>query len=161
MNAEQALAFARHRKTLPAGDFQRVQHQQLVVEGIMQKAKSIRSIDNFYNVLNAISNNIETNMQTETMMDFYNVGKNILLKSSIDKINIEKTYLTGSDSHVFIPELNSNVYVFEYNQVSLNEIVEAMKVNLELKHPTLIKSFDFSVNETYEVPVIGKQYLSQ
>ena len=30
----------------------------------------------------------------------------------------------GSDSHVFISELNSNVYVFEYNQVSLNEIID-------------------------------------
>lgn len=160
LNGEEALALARHRKTLLYGDFQRVQHQQLVVDAIMQKAKGIRSLNDFYEVLNAISSNIETNMQTETMMDFYNVGKNIFINSSIEKLNIEKTYLMGSDSHVFISSLNSNVYVFEYNEQSLQEIVDEMKINLELKEPEIIKSFNFSVNETYEVPVIGKKYLN-
>ena len=160
LDGEQALALARHRKTLLYGDFQRVQHQQLVVDAMMQKMKSIRSVNDFYDILDAVSKNIETNMQTETMLDFYNVGKDILINSSIDNINVEKTYLTGSDSHVFIPSLNSNVYVFEYSKESLEEIVSAMKVDLELEKPELIKSFDFSANEIYEVPVIGKQHLS-
>ena len=148
-----------HRKTLLYGDFQRVQHQQLVVDAMMQKVKNIRSVGDFYDILDAVSKNIETNMKTETMLDFYNVGKDILINSSIDNINVEKTYLTGSDSHVFIPSLNSNVYVFEYNKESLAEIVQAMKVDLELEEPILNKSFDFSANEIYEVPVVGKQHL--
>lgn len=159
LNGEQALALSRHRKTLLYGDFQRVQHQQLVVEAMMKKAKSIRSVNDFYDILNAISNNIETNMKTETMLDFYNVGKDILTNSSIDNINIEKTYLTGSDSHVFIPSLNSNVYVFEYNKESLDEIVNAMKVDLELENPEMIKDFTFDANQIYEVPIIGKKHL--
>ena len=160
LNGEEALALSRHRKTLLYGDFQRVQHQQLVVDAMMQKAKSIRSVSDFYDILDAVSKNIETNMQTETMLDFYNVGKNILINSSIDNINVEKTYLTGSDSHVFIPSLNSNVYVFEYSHESLAEIVHAMKVDLELEEPELIKSFDFSANQIYEIPVVGKKHLT-
>ena len=160
LNGEEALALSRHRKTLLYGDFQRVQHQQLVVDAMMQKAKSVRSVGEFYDILDAVSKNIETNMQNETMLDFYNVGKNILINSSIDNINVEKTYLTGSDSHVFIPSLNSNVYVFEYSRESLNEIVHAMKVDLELEEPEIIKTFDFSVNTTYEIPVIGKKHLA-
>ena len=160
LDGEEALALARHRKTLLYGDFQRVQHQQLVVEAIMKKAKNIRSVNDFYDILDAVSNNIETNMQTETMLDFYNVGKDILINSSIDNINIEKTYLTGSDSHVFIPSLNSNVYVFEYSKESLSEIVHAMKVDLELSNPEMIKDFTFDSNQIYEIPVIGKKHLN-
>lgn len=159
LNGEAALALSRHRKTLLYGDFQRVQHQQLVVEAMIQKAKNIRSVSDFYAILDAISNNIETNMETETMLDFYNVGKNILVNSSIDNINIKKTYLTGSDSHVFIPSLNSNVYVFQYSRESLAEIVKEMKIDLELEDAESVKEFDFSVNNIYEIPIIGKKYL--
>lgn len=127
---------------------------------MMQKAQTIRSVNDFYAILDAVSKNIETNMQAETMLDFYNVAKDILINSNIDNINIEKTYLTGSDSHVFMPSLNSNVYVFEYNRESLAEIVHAMKVDLELEKPNIIKTFDFSANQVYETPVIGKKHLT-
>ena len=160
LNGEEALALARHRKTLLYGDFQRVQHQQLVVEAMTKKLKTIRSVNDFYDILDAISNNIETNMQTETMLDFYNVGKNILINSSIDNINIEKTYLTGSDSTIFIPSLNSNVYVFQYSKDSLAEITHAMKVDLELENPEIIKEFNFDANDFYEITVIGKKHLT-
>ena len=35
-----------------------------------------------------------------------------------------------------------------------------MKINLGLEKPKMIKTFNFSANYTYEVPVIGKQYYS-
>ena len=41
-------SFARHRHTLPAGDFQRVQHQQLVVEAIANSAKTLKNVDAFF-----------------------------------------------------------------------------------------------------------------
>ena len=74
-------------------------------------------------------------------------------------INIEKTYLTGYDLTMLIPGLG-NVYTFQYYEESLDEIVKAMKVNLGLIEPEMTKTFNFSVNYTYEVPVIGKQYYS-
>lgn len=160
MNGEQALAFARHRKTLPAGDFQRVQHQQLVVEGIANSAKSLSSINDFYAVLDAISANIDTNMSTNEMLNLYNVGKSVLFNSTGDGslINIQKTYLTGYDLTMYVDNLRSRVYTFQYYEQSLAEIVEAMKINLELIEPTPVKTFNFSVNDEYETPVIGKKY---
>ena len=156
LNGEQALALARHRKTLVLGDFQRVQHQQLVVEAIAGKAKTIRSVDKFYEVLNAVSRNIETNIQTDEMLNLYNVGKKMLINNNAS-INIQKTYLTGYDLTMYIAGLG-NVYTFQYYEESLNEIIKAMKVNLELEEPELIKTFNFSVNYKYEVPIIGKEY---
>ena len=158
LNGEQALALTRHRKTLATGDFQRVQHQQLVVEAMAKKAKSIRNVNMLYDVLNAVSKNIETNIKTSEILNLYNVGKSMLFENNAN-INIEKTYLTGYDLTMLIPGLG-NVYTFQYYEESLDEIVDAMKVNLGLKKPKLIKTFNFSVNYNYEVPVIGKKYSS-
>lgn len=158
LNGEQALALARHRKTLPTGDFQRVQHQQLVVEAMAKKAKSIRSVNTLYDILNVVSKNIETNIDTDEILNLYNVGKRMLLENDAS-INIEKTYLTGYDLTMLIPGLG-NVYTFQYYKESLDEIVNAMKVNLGLVEPMMTKTFNFSINYTYEVPVIGKQYYS-
>ena len=158
LNGEAALALSRHRHSLPLGDFQRVQHQQLVVEAMAKKVKNIRSVNKFYKVLDAISKNIETNVSTDEMLNLYNVGKKMLLENDAS-INIEKTYLTGYDLTMLIPGLG-NVYTFQYYPESLNEIVKAMKINLGLEKPKMIKTFNFSANYTYEVPVIGKQYYS-
>jgi len=158
LNGEQALALSRHRKTLISGDFQRVEHQQLIVESIARKAKTIRSVDTLYDILNAISNNIETNIKTSEMLNLYNVGKKILLKNNAN-INLQKTYLTGYDLTMLIPGLG-NVYTFQYYEESLNEIIKAMKINLEKEKPEMIKTFNFSVNYNYEIPVIGKEYYS-
>lgn len=158
LNGEAALALSRHRHSLPLGDFQRVQHQQLVVEAMAKKVKNIRSVNKFYEVLDAISKNIETNVSTDEMLNLYNVGKKMLLENDAN-INIEKTYLTGYDLTMLIPGLG-NVYTFQYYPESLNEIVKAMKINLGLEEPKMVKTFNFSANYTYEVPVIGKQYYS-
>ena len=159
MNGEQALAFARHRKTLPAGDFQRVQHQQLVVESIANSAKNLSSINDFYSILDAISINIDTNMSTNEMLNLYNVGKNMIFgANSGSMINIQKTYLTGYDLTMYVNNLKSRVYTFQYYEQSLEEIKDALKINLEQKQPTSVKTFNFSVNEEYKIPVIGKKY---
>ena len=158
LNGEQALALSRHRHSLPLGDFQRVQHQQLVVESIAKKVKNIRSVNKFYDVLNAVSKNIETNIETDEMLNLYNVGKKMITKNNAS-INIEKTYLTGYDLTMLIPGLG-NVYTFQYYEESLKEIIKAMRINLELEEPEMIKTFNFSVNYPYEVPVIGKEYYS-
>jgi len=159
LNGEEALALSRHRKTLPAGDFQRVEHQQLVVEAMAKKAKTIRNVDTLYDILDAISNNIETNIKTSEMLNLYNVGKNIIFKNNAN-INLQKTYLTGYDLTLLIPGLG-NVYTFQYYEQSLKEIIKAMKVNLELEKPEMIKTFNFSVNYTYEPTIIGKEYYSE
>lgn len=159
MDGEKALAFARHRKTLPAGDFQRVQHQQLVVEGIANSAKNLKNINDFYGVLDAVSRNMDTNMTTKEMMNLYNVGKSVIFganKGSL--INIQKTYLTGYDLTMYVNNLRSNVYTFQYYPQSLEEIKDALKITLETKQPTPIKTFNFSINDTYEPTIVGKKY---
>lgn len=134
LNGEQALAYARNRHQWALSDFKRVEHQQAIVTAIANKVKTIRNINTFYKVLNAVSNNMDTNMETNQMLNFYNVGKNILLKSNFGEgefLSIQKTFLSGYDQTVY---QGYNMYTYQYYEESLAEIVKAMKVNLELEN---------------------------
>ncbi len=159
LNGEQALALSRHRKTLPLGDFQRGQNQQLVVEAMLNKLKTLRSVDDFYAVLNTISKNIETNMSVDKMLSFYNVGKSILMKDDDVQLNITKTFLTGYDLYVW--EGYMELYTFQYYRQSLADIVDAMKINLRQKSAPIIKTFSFSINKKYEKEIVGQTYYSE
>ena len=163
LNGEQALALARHRHSLPLGDFQRVQHQQLVVEAMLQSLKSIRDIDTFYKIMDDVINNIDTNMSTSQILSLYNVGKNILINKLKDgqKLSIQKTYLTGYDLTIYSPLTKSYTYTFQYYKQSLDEIVHAMKENLGLEDPKLIKTFNYDNEKLYEPSVAGKKYFSE
>lgn len=161
LNGEQALAYSRNRHQYALSDFKRIEHQQAVVTAIANKAKSIRDINTLYKVLNAVANNIDTNMSTKQILNFYNVAKNALLNSNLaddEFINIQRTYLSGYDLYLYL--YGSNIYTYQYYEESLEEIKTAMKENLEIIKPTLIKEFNFSVNEPYKIPVIGKNYYS-
>lgn len=159
LNGQQALALARHRKTLPLGDFQRGQNQQLVVEGMINKVKTVRSVTDFYNILDTLSKNLETSMTTDEMLAFYNIGKSILQKDEDVSINITKTFLTGYDLYIY--EGYSSTYTFQYYKQSLDPIIKAMKVNLGLEEQEEIKTFSFNIKEPYEKTIIGYKYYSE
>lgn len=165
LNGEQALALSRHRKTI--NDFIRGQNQQLVVKGLMNKAKSIRSIDTIYSLLDTLSNNMETNMTTNEILSFYNVAKEILERSkeasNVDELlGMQKLYISGFDAMIYDydSKLNAGTKLRLYNFVpyngSVKDVVKAMKVNLELEDPKIVKSLEFDVDEPYTEIVIGK-----
>ncbi len=163
LNGEQALALARHRKTLPLGDFQRVQNQQLVVEGMVKQLKNIDNTDDFYKILDDVANNVDTNMSTSQILSLYNVGKKVLL-GAINKnanLSIERTYLTGYDLTMYMDSMRSYIYTFQYYRHSLEDIVKLMKVNLEIEKAELIKTFSFDANQIYEKQVTGKTYYNE
>lgn len=159
LDGEQALAFARHRHSLPLGDFQRAQHQQMIVEAMVQSLKGVRSVNDFYSILDAISNNLDTNMSTNEMLSFYDVAKNLLVKSGDVNLNITKTYLTGYDLYVY--NGSGKTYTFQYYKQSLADIVKAMNITLGKEKRSEIKEFTFDLSVPYEKEVIGKTYYNE
>lgn len=172
LNGEQALALSRNRhfpndagagemrkqcpqyNKGPRNDFIRGQNQQLVVQGLINKAKTIRNIDAFYKLLNSLSDNMDTNMQTEEMLSFYEVGKNILFNSNqgvTEAIRVEKLYL--QTSNLIIHKVGSAEI---YQKKSLEAIVKEMKLNLGLIKVQPIKTFSYDANKEVEEVVIGK-----
>lgn len=164
LNGEEALALSRHRHTI--NDFVRGQNQQLVVRALMNKAKDIRNLDTLYKLLDTISNNMETNMSTNEILSFYNIGKDILSKSkdsSVDDLlGMQRLYISGYDKTIYdYSTLNNQgtglrLYNFLPFKGSIADVVKAMKINLGLEKTEMIKTFSFSINDPYEEMVIGK-----
>lgn len=163
LNGEQALAYSRCRHLYTLSDFARIAHQQDVVQAMANELKEMKSVNDFYAVLEAVSKNMVTNMSTASMLNLYNVFKAALIDANNGSmINVQKTYLTGYNLTMIVPNISKtfSVYTYQYYESSLKEITDALKVTLELKKPTPIKTFSFSANKTYEQMVIGKSYSS-
>lgn len=165
LDGRKALAFARNRHPWPqycprkysnynSNDFIRGQNQQALVKATVNKLKTIKSLDGIYNLLNIVGDNIDTNIDKDTMMTGFDTFKNILINSrnikSDDFIGTQRLYLSGYDNMI------NGIYYFEYYKQSLEEVVNAMKINLELIEPTMDKEFSFSINNPYEDKQIGK-----
>ena len=156
LNGEEALAYSRCRGLYTSSDLARNRHQQDVITAIANKAMKIRDFKQFEEILDAVSNNIATNMDRDQIISSYNIIKDMIEKSlnGEEMITIKKTYLEVSSLPV---NLGTRVTsALSYYPNSLAEIVQMMEENLELKKPTMIKTFSFDANEEYESKVYGK-----
>lgn len=160
LNGEQALVLARNRKQLAAGDLDRGLNQQLVIEGILNKVKDMKSINQVMDVLNTVTNNLDTNFTEQQILSFYDIAKDImnnaLQKDDADLINIEQLFLDGTGQKIY--DERSRLVLWDYvpNTASRDDIVKAMKINLEEEEPEMIKEFSFSINdEDYGKKVTG------
>lgn len=160
LNGEQALVFARNRKSLANGDFGRAQHQQEIVMALINKMKTISDVSKFTDILNTISNSLDTNLTTKQILSFYNVGKDIIKKSlsadEADLISIQQLYLQGTGQMIYDERARMVLWDYVPNKESRKDIIQAMKVNLELAEHEEIKEFSFSINEPYEKEIIGQ-----
>ncbi len=171
LNGRQALGLARNRKYYPTcgeewnegerSDFVRGQNQQLVLKAILKKAKTIRSVDEFYKVLDTISKSLDTNLDREQILGFYNVFKKVLLSTdsltdSNDVISMQRTYLRGGGGIIMDEIAGTGLYEFVPSQDGLKLIKKAMRINLELEKEEYKKSFSFSIDNPYEPEIIGE-----
>ena len=68
LDGSMALAYSRERKSFVTGDLQRNENQQIVLKAIMKKMLSSKTIITKYtSILDALKNNMETNMGTKDM----------------------------------------------------------------------------------------------
>jgi LCP family protein required for cell wall assembly len=159
LNGEQALVYARNRKSLSNGDFGRGLHQQEIVKALINKMKTITDVSTFMDILNTVSNNIDTNLTTKQILSFYNVGKDIIKKSlssdDADLINIQQLYLQGTGQMIYDERTKLVLYDYVPNKSSKKDVIQAMKENLELTSHEDIKEFSFSINDQYEKTIIG------
>ena len=160
LNGEEALVFARNRKQLEDGDFGRARHQQELIIALTNKMKEVKDIKTFMSILNTISNNMDTNLTTKQILSFYNVGKDIIKRSlssdEADLVNIQQLYLDGTGQMIYDERAKMVLWDYIPNTSSKKDIVQAMKVNLELAEHKNITEFHFSINTPYEKEIIGE-----
>ncbi len=157
LNGEETLAYARHRHSLPGGDLQRIQNQQLIVEAMAKKLVSLNTLTDFKDILSSVSKNVETNLSREQILSSYNILKDVVINLMQDSksVSVSKGFLEVYDLRVLTP---SGLYsaALGYYEESLNDIIKMMKINLELEEAEMIKDFTFDANTTYEQKIAGK-----
>lgn len=67
LNAKQALAFVRERKSFVDGDFERGRNQQRMIAAILKKIASPAILTSFVSVLDSVSQSVETNLSKNEM----------------------------------------------------------------------------------------------
>ena len=164
LTGEQALAYARNRHTWPQycpakynthyrSDATRAIHQQEVIKGVLAKLKNVKSIDAFQNILDSISNNIETNFSPSQILSFYNIAKDIISQNSDNGgniLSIQSLELETTNQWIYDESMGMVLSDEIVNQDSLKKVVQVMKVNLGLEEPEITTTFTYSANEPYE-----------
>ena len=158
INGEQALAYSRSRYLYSGSDLDRIKHQQQVVDALAKKLLSFSSIKDFENILEAVSNNLVTNMEQDKILSGYNVAKKMLSNAinGNDAISIDKAHLETYSLYNYVPKAGMYTSALGYYKDSLEDIQNELKETLDLKETKMIKTFDFSVNEDFVLKVPGE-----
>ena len=118
LNGEQALALARTRKI--DSDEMRGQRQQLVIEAIAKKALSVQSIGKLSSILDAVDDNMQTNL---TFDDMLSITRNM---TGTD-LQMEKLQIEGTDKRI------GGIYYYIPNEKSVQDISEQLNEHLGVK----------------------------
>lgn len=136
LDGDSALAYVRERKSLQGGDFNRNEHQVIVLRAILKKMLSPENIVNLNNVLDALSGTFMTNLSSDSI--FRLVSEQIDRPGNWNIISYHVTGSTGSEVTASMPgQLLSVVYpsqpqtefaVSQMNKLLANEDVYQEKL---------------------------------
>ena len=99
-------------------------------------------------ILQTVSNNLDTNLTTEEILSFYNIFKDILAsrkyQSNDDFLNIIQIKLAGDGRKQYFSNLKANLWVYNLNEKSIKSASHEMKVNLNKEDAVMEKVFTFN-----------------
>lgn len=146
LNGEQALVLARNRYDLAQGDIDRGYNQQLLIKAMLKKLTTVRSVDQLLELIDTVSNNLDTNLTTNEILSFYNIFKNIISISNNqtgDVLQIDQIRLSGEGEMIYFKNLKLTLWSYILSDESIENASSQMKINLELENPEYIKKFTF------------------
>ena len=124
LNGEEALALARTRKL--DSDVERGKRQLEIIDAVINKATSISSVLNYDEVIDAVGNNMTTNLTFTEMKSFLSYA------AQGTNLNVEKISLEGYD---YQP---GSIYYYKLDDIALEETKNMLKAHLDL--PTYVES---------------------
>ncbi len=119
LTGDEALAYVRMRKQDAKGDFGRQQRQRQIIQGIISKGTSLSSIAKYETILEALGNNIKTNINLDEMIE---IQKNYIEVGR----NIEQLQLKGSGKII------DGIYYLIMTDEEKQRIQNLLKEHLEL-----------------------------
>lgn len=132
LNGEEALALARTRKQ--DNDIERGKRQQEIIKAMVDKAVSFNTLLNISDLMNAVGDNMSTNMSFNEIKSFVSYGS----KGNLD---IETLSLAGSD-------LWTDAYYYQLDEADVAEKQNILKEHLGLTSFSSETSSDTEIEES-------------
>ncbi|OLO27372.1 LytR family transcriptional regulator [Priestia megaterium] len=120
LDGKEALAFTRMRKQDPRGDFGRQQRQRQVIEGVIDEGASVQSLTNYGTILDAIGQNVKTNLTFDDMKQIQSNYKDA-------RKNSEQLQIDGKGEKI------NGIYYYAVSDDTRNQLSAELKESLNLK----------------------------
>ena len=122
----QALAFVRERHSFARGDVQRGQNQMNVIQSVVEKMSSKKTLMNYSKILKECDGTFATDISTKEFSDL--VAYEL---ANPGEWNIEKLSVGGTGEYNHVYSLKKSVYVMEPNEDDINNAKERIKEVLD------------------------------
>ncbi|MCO4686572.1 capsular polysaccharide biosynthesis transcriptional regulator, LytR family [Streptococcus infantarius subsp. infantarius] len=130
-SGEQALAFVRERYDLKGGDYDRGNNQMKVIQAILNKLTSLKSISNYSTIISNVQDSIQTDMKLDTMMKLVNTQLDSGKKFTVTSQEATGTGSTGELTSYAMP--SSSLYMIKLDDASVAKASQAIKDVMEGK----------------------------
>lgn len=123
LNGFQALAFARERKSLAAGDNQRGKNQMELIKGMINKLATPGTLTNYNAIMDAIAGSFQTNFTSDEIYSLIHMQLDDMASWTVESYSV--TGYGKSDKTYSMPSVNS--YVMEPNMDTVYKAREMIK----------------------------------
>ena len=158
LNGEEALAFARHRKSYEGeGGVIRSKNHITVLKAIADKLITGQGLFKFNNLLDILQKNMETDMSKTQLYNLYSIMLDVVkdIDYDIEKVNIIPRNVEGYGEMLYSPAMNQTVGISLTYEKSYNDVYNTLQTVLYNKpvSPTYF-SFELGEDPSYVPPVI-------
>lgn len=130
-SGEDALAFVRERYSLEHGDYDRGNNQMKVIQAILNKMTSLKSVSNYSTIISNVQDSIQTDMKLDTMMKLVNGQLDSGKKFTITSQEVTGTGSTGELTSYAMP--TASLYMIQLEDASVAKASQAIKDVMEGK----------------------------
>ncbi len=130
VDGEHALAFARERKRMPNGDFDRQKHQKEVIIEIVKGLLNLRDVNKALDVMKIAGENFSTNLSLKQLTDVFNLLVNATNYNGIptfDMIDIQQLRITGYPSWFYSYSMRLPLWIYRLYNGSIAETQEKIE----------------------------------
>ncbi len=131
LDSDKALGFVRERYSLEHGDYDRGNNQMKVIQAILNKMTSLKSVSNYSTIISNVQDSIQTDMKLDTVMKLVNSQLDSGEKFTITSQEVTGTGSTGELTSYAMP--TASLYMIKLDDASVAKASQAIKDVMEGK----------------------------
>lgn len=131
LDSDKALGFVRERYSLEHGDYDRGNNQMKVIQAILNKMTSLKSVSNYSTIISNVQDSIQTDMKLDTVMKLVNSQLDSGEKFTVTSQEVTGTGSTGELTSYAMP--SSSLYMIQLDDASVAKASQAIKDVMEGK----------------------------